>query len=691
MIADDQTPAHGINVAALAGEAILRALAGRDPATPFATAAELADAAGRPRKNIHRELDQLKNAHLVGEGLALSADALYDAGRSALAALDRAAGAGGSGLLRVPADRLLPNPLNPRRTFDPDALESLADSFEADGDIIEPLVVSPPDALDNRFIWAGHRRWRAAKLLAAREGGLPVALAQGLPCVEREADPTQALFIAVVENSQREDLSPWEDAQALLALAEGTNWSARELARRIGRSPNGSEAGVRDVQVKIKIAREAKPEAVADYERTRNWDRLRESVQAPATKPALELTPKLALALVELAHKAQQDPADLAEPGFTLLNAPQLSGGALSTLSERKLITTKGEGWQGTGYRYFYAKVLFHSSAAGQWLTDAGFPDHAASLLARLRTEVLGENIAVQLAGARRYATSELNLPTPDNLELAKELRTFLENGSPKPTAPITHAEPAQPEPSGKAVDPDARIELPPYERFLLIEIAHKVAHDPASVDQGDQRFAPVGKYWLDQAASNLQTARLILFKHAGAAGPQVSLTTAGAEWLKAEGVTLPVTDSRLSNEQGVAARRPESVAQVYATPWLTPEPAVVDQAAQDATEVDGGGEEDEAAAAMLEAAHDMAQKAAEDFGLVRGAALAELLAQTGAPGPWKLASEHQPGVILAADGSCACVVDVDNELPDDMATARALAIMLAVNAAAGLRALAEG
>lgn len=555
----DQIPAHGVNIAALTGETILRALASRDRSSPFATAAELADAAGRPRKNIHRELDQLKNARLVAGASPLSTDALKDAGRQALAALDRAAGAGGAGLMRIPVDRLLPNPLNPRRAFDPDTLESLADSFEADGDIIEPLVVSPADALGHRFIWAGHRRWRAAKLLAERACGLPVALAQGLPCVERQADPTQALFIAVVENSLREDLSPWEDAQALRALAEATLWSARELARRIGRSPNGSEAGVRDVQVKIKIAREAKPEAVADYERTRNWDRLRESVQAPQSRPALP-------------------------------------------------------------------------------------------------------------------RTDEPDLPYA-------------------PTAPV---EPPRVQPAAattQTADPDARIDLSPDERFLLIEVAHKTAHDPAVTDQGDYRFAPVGKYWLDQAAAKLQTARLILFKHAGAAGPQVSLTPAGADWLSSNGVALPVTDSQLSNEQAMAGRHPDCFAQVYGTPWLTPEPAVSELTVHEAPE--GAGDEDDgaiavAATAALQAAKAMARKITEDFSPSDGTALGQLLAQTGAPGPWKLAADHQPGLILATDNALACVVDVDNELPDDMATARALAIVLAVNAAAGFRVVVE-
>lgn len=80
-------------------------------------------------------------------------------------------------------------------------------------------------------------------------------------------------------------MSPWDDAQQLLKLQKATDWSASELARQIGRVSEGERTGLRDVQQKLKIAREATPEAVAEYERTGSWDTLRASVTTPTPKP----------------------------------------------------------------------------------------------------------------------------------------------------------------------------------------------------------------------------------------------------------------------------------------------------------------------------------------------------------------------------------------------------------------------
>jgi len=104
----DQTPAHGVNIAALAGETSLQAQARSDPSSPFATQAELAAFAGLPHKNIEWELDQLRNGLLVADASTLSADALHDAG--------------GGALLRIPVDRLLPHPFSPHRALDYEGL-----------------------------------------------------------------------------------------------------------------------------------------------------------------------------------------------------------------------------------------------------------------------------------------------------------------------------------------------------------------------------------------------------------------------------------------------------------------------------------------------------------------------------------------------------------------------------------------
>jgi len=104
----DQTPAHGVNIAALAGETSSQAQARSNPSSPFATEAELADFADLPHKNIHWELDQLRDALLVADASTLSADALHDAD--------------GDALLRLPVDRLLPHPLSPHCALDSEGL-----------------------------------------------------------------------------------------------------------------------------------------------------------------------------------------------------------------------------------------------------------------------------------------------------------------------------------------------------------------------------------------------------------------------------------------------------------------------------------------------------------------------------------------------------------------------------------------
>jgi len=282
---------------AVANADVLRRLA----AAPAPSIAALAREFCRDPANLRKTLKLLQgegSVHIGSISALQGRDGvdLTAAGRALVAALDGLPGRtdAGQGLLRVAHAALRPNPLNPRKAFDADALEALAATIEADGDIIEPLVVSPPAADGLRTIWAGERRWRAVGLLLADdslslEGS--VLQRQGLPCVERPADAGQALFIAVVENSQRENLTPWEDACALRDLADATGWSARELAFRIGRAAADAEGGVRDVQRKIRTAREASPEAIAQYEIDGDWEALRESVQtakAPASPAAAE-------------------------------------------------------------------------------------------------------------------------------------------------------------------------------------------------------------------------------------------------------------------------------------------------------------------------------------------------------------------------------------------------------------------
>jgi ParB family chromosome partitioning protein len=122
----------------------------------------------------------------------------------------------------VAIDQIDPNPYQPRTQFREEALRELADSILAEG-IIQPLVLRKNG---QRFqIIAGERRWRAAQL-----AGL-----QRVPAVVREIPETQALEITLVENIQREDLSPIEQAKAFERLTDEFGFTQDEVARRTGK------------------------------------------------------------------------------------------------------------------------------------------------------------------------------------------------------------------------------------------------------------------------------------------------------------------------------------------------------------------------------------------------------------------------------------------------------------------------
>lgn len=123
----------------------------------------------------------------------------------------------------VDVEKIIPNPFQPRRAFDQDKIEELTASIRNQG-IIQPLVVR---AKGEQFeLIAGERRWRAA-----RKAGL-----DQVPVVVREASDHEALQLALVENLQREDLNPIEEANGYRKLQEEFHWSQETVAERVGKS-----------------------------------------------------------------------------------------------------------------------------------------------------------------------------------------------------------------------------------------------------------------------------------------------------------------------------------------------------------------------------------------------------------------------------------------------------------------------
>lgn len=130
------------------------------------------------------------------------------------------------GVQMVAIDHLLPNPHQPRASFDPAALEELAASIRTHG-IIQPLVVTAaPDKPAYYWLIAGERRWRAAHMAGLDEA----------PVIVREATPQQLMEWALVENVQRADLNAIEEAAAFQALMTEFGLTQADVAERVGKS-----------------------------------------------------------------------------------------------------------------------------------------------------------------------------------------------------------------------------------------------------------------------------------------------------------------------------------------------------------------------------------------------------------------------------------------------------------------------
>jgi ParB family chromosome partitioning protein len=125
--------------------------------------------------------------------------------------------------IRVPVAALVPNPEQPRRHFDEEALAALADSIARHG-LLQPLVVRP--VAGGYEVIAGERRLRAAVRAGLTE----------VPVLVRESAPGERLELALIENLQRENLTPLEEAEAYRHLSEVYGMTQEEIAARVGKS-----------------------------------------------------------------------------------------------------------------------------------------------------------------------------------------------------------------------------------------------------------------------------------------------------------------------------------------------------------------------------------------------------------------------------------------------------------------------
>jgi ParB family transcriptional regulator, chromosome partitioning protein len=127
-------------------------------------------------------------------------------------------------LRQLPVELIVPNPNQPRKRFDEDALKALAGSL-GDRGVLQPVLVRPKPGGTYELV-AGERRWRAAQIAGLAE----------IPALVRPRDDATTLELALIENMAREDLSPIEEARACAALVEELGLTREQVGRRVGRS-----------------------------------------------------------------------------------------------------------------------------------------------------------------------------------------------------------------------------------------------------------------------------------------------------------------------------------------------------------------------------------------------------------------------------------------------------------------------
>ena len=158
---------------------------------------------------------QTKGRKALGKGLGAL---IPGAGSSASAApVNR-------GYMLCPIERIFPQSGQPRQHFGEAQLEGLVASIREQG-VIQPAIVRRREKGDGYELIAGERRWRAAQLAGLKE----------LPVVVKDVDPLDAFEMALVENIQREDLNPIEEAEAIKRLIDEHGYTQEEVAARIGR------------------------------------------------------------------------------------------------------------------------------------------------------------------------------------------------------------------------------------------------------------------------------------------------------------------------------------------------------------------------------------------------------------------------------------------------------------------------
>ncbi len=214
---------------------------------------------------------------------------------------DRGSDKKGDGSTVLPLEDLVPNPAQPRQAMDTEALHSLAESIRAHG-IVQPILVRKKDG-DTYEIVAGERRWRAAKIAGLDE--VPVRIFTGSDQAVRE--------ISLIENIQREDLSPLDVAAAISELIRVFDLTQEEIAGRIGWSRTAVTNKLRLLQLPDEVKR-----MLAENRLTEGHGRALLALDSPAAMTALARTAaERGLSVRQLGEAARSAKRD-----FTLVTRP---------------------------------------------------------------------------------------------------------------------------------------------------------------------------------------------------------------------------------------------------------------------------------------------------------------------------------------------------------------------------------
>jgi ParB family chromosome partitioning protein len=228
-------------------------------------------------------------------------------------------------------DLIAPNPEQPRTHFDPDQLQELADSIRVHG-ILQPLVVSRSEGGGYRLV-AGERRLQAARL-----AGLPA-----VPVVIRDTQPGELLELALIENIQRADLNPVEEALAYRRLVDEHHLTQEEAARRVGKSRVAVANSLRLLSLEPEIRR-----SLASGEISEGHGRALLAIpEGPARLEAWQRVVRLGLSVREteaLARRPATKAAERSAPRRRASSTSDLEVRLRRALSTRVTVTPRGEG-----------------------------------------------------------------------------------------------------------------------------------------------------------------------------------------------------------------------------------------------------------------------------------------------------------------------------------------------------------